>query len=125
MLLRRLLILLIVFFALSCSKRPDFIVNDFESETYGDWHATGNAFGPGPAGALSPLQPIINGMRGSRAANSFHNGASGRGTLMSPEFKIERRYINFLVGGGELPDSTGLHLFVDNEVVSKIGRAHV
>ena len=27
----------------------DLVIADFEGETYGDWKATGEAFGPGPA----------------------------------------------------------------------------
>lgn len=108
----------IIFFVLlsvcvSCSKRPDILINDFEGENYGNWQATGNAFGAGPAGRR------IDGIRDIRAASSFKNVESGVGTLMSPKLKIDRRYINFLVGGGELPDSTGIQLLVDDEVVFK------
>ena len=116
---KRILILILLFFGISCSKRPNILINDFEGETFDNWLATRNAFSPAPPGRLWPLQARINGIRDSKAANSFHNGESSKGTLMSPKFKIERRYINFLVGGGEFPDSTGLHLIVDDEVVHK------
>lgn len=94
-------------------------MNDFEGETYGNWQVTGNAFGSGPTDRLWPVNFRINELIGTKVASSFHNSESGVGTLMSPKFKIERRYINFLVAGGRFPDSTGLHLLVDDEVVLK------
>ena len=31
------------------AERPDIVIADFESETWGDWQVEGDAFGPGPA----------------------------------------------------------------------------
>ena len=34
---------------LPAPNADDIVIADFEGETYGDWNATGAAFGPGPA----------------------------------------------------------------------------
>ncbi|MEI8226570.1 MAG: DUF4980 domain-containing protein, partial [Bacteroidota bacterium] len=101
----------------SCSNQENILMNNFEDETFGNWQVTGDAFGDGPAGRLMPIQSRINGIRGEKIANSFHNGQSGTGSLTSPKFKVERNYINFLVGGGKLPDSTGLYLLVKDKIL--------
>jgi hypothetical protein len=33
---------------------PDLLVADFERDKFGDWSATGEAFGPGPGGGAVP-----------------------------------------------------------------------
>jgi fructan beta-fructosidase len=54
---------------------------------------------------------------GKGLANSFHNFEQGTGTLTSPPFKIERKYINFMIGGGGFPGKTGMNLLVDGKPV--------
>ena len=90
---------------------------DFEAGTYGDWLATGDAFGNGPArGALGTQQPIA-GFRGAGLINTFRNGDGSTGTLTSPEFKLARSHINFLIGGGGHAGETCLNLVVDGKPV--------
>src|SRR5438105_8875882 len=81
----------------------DILIADFEGDTYGDWKTTGEAFGPGPAkGALKGQMPV-SGFQGKGLVNTFFNGDKTTGTLTSPEFKIERKHIAFLIGGGKDP----------------------
>jgi len=94
------------------ADRPDLMVADFEMETYGDWKATGGAFGPGPAAGTLPGQMQVDGFEGKRLVNSFHKGDGATGTLTSPEFTIERPYLNFLIGGGAHTE-TRIDLLVD------------
>ena len=79
----------------------DILIADFEAATYGDWKTTGEAFGPGPARGTLPGQMRVDGFKGRGRVNSFFKGDGSTGTLTSPEFKIERRYISFLIGGGK------------------------
>ena len=89
--------------------RPDILFEDFEKETYEGWTATGTAFGKGPIESVKmPAYQGAVGARGKRLVNT-HNASQGEdvvkadahtGTLTSKEFKIERDYITFLVGGG-------------------------
>ena len=81
----------------------DLVVADFEADDYGDWVVTGTAFGPGPAQGTLPNQMPVSGFQGKRLVNSYFEGDGSTGTLTSPPFAIERRYINFLLGGGKAP----------------------
>jgi len=99
----------------AAQKRPDIVVADFEGVDYGNWKTTGEAFGPGPAqGTLSNQMPV-SGYVGHGLVNSFFRGDATTGALTSPEFKLERRYLNYLVGGGRHPGETGLRLLVDGK----------
>jgi fructan beta-fructosidase len=97
------------------------ILADFEGGTYGDWTTTGGAFGTAPATGTLPDQQEVSGYLGSGLVNSYLNGDSTTGTLTSPEFTIDKDYVNFLVGGGNHPvgsgNPTAIELLVDGNVV--------
>jgi fructan beta-fructosidase len=101
--------------------RPGTVLADFDAGTYGNWTTTGDAFGPAPAGGTLPGQQQVSGFQGSGLVNSFLGGDAATGTLTSPEFTIDKRYVNFLIGGGNHPagsaDPTALELLVDGQVV--------
>lgn len=97
--------------------QADLVVADFEDDTYGEWKATGEAFGPGPARGALPGQMPVSGFEGQGLVNSFFNGDGATGTLRSPEFKIKRRYLNFLIGGGHHPGETCVNLLIDGKPV--------
>jgi len=78
----------------------DIVIADFEGKTYGDWTVEGKAFGSGPSKGTLPEQKALSGYQGAGLANSFVGGDGSTGKLTSPRFKIERDYINFLIGGG-------------------------
>lgn len=94
----------------------DIVIADFEGETYDPWTLTGEAFGPGPARGTLPNQMPVEGFRGRGLVNSYFHGDGTTGSLTSPPFTIERRYIAFLVGGGK-SDQLALQLLVDGHVV--------
>ena len=95
----------------------DVLIADFEGKDYGDWKATGTAFGPGPAQGTVPGQMPVSGFEGKGLVNSFYDGDKSTGTLTSPPFKIERKFINFLIGGGYDPARTCINLLVDGKAV--------
>jgi len=78
----------------------DILIADFEGSDYGKWQATGDAFGTAPAKGTLPSQHRVEGFKGKGLVNSYLKGDGTTGTLMSPEFTIERSYIVFLIGGG-------------------------
>jgi sucrose-6-phosphate hydrolase SacC (GH32 family) len=96
--------------------RRDLPVADFEADDYGAWTATGEAFGPGPARGALPGQMAVGGFEGERLVNSFFRGDGTTGTLTSPEFRIERKRINLLVGGGRHPGEACVNLLVGGKV---------
>jgi sucrose-6-phosphate hydrolase SacC (GH32 family) len=99
------------------AQQPDIVYADFEGDTYGDWTTTGTAFGDGPAAGTLPNQMEVSGFKGKRLVNSFHGGDNATGTLTSPSFKIERKYISFLIGGGGFEGKTCMNLLVGGKVV--------
>src|SRR5208283_4355925 len=103
--------------ALNLRAAEDIVLADFEGATYGDWKTTGDAFGSGPAQGTLPGQMSVEGFLGHGLVNSFHGGDDSTGTLASPEFRIERKLINFLIGGGGFAGKTCMNLLVDGQVV--------
>ena len=99
------------------TKRADVPVADFEAADYGDWTATGKAFGDGPAEGTLPGQMNVEGFHGTRLANSFHGGDGPTGTLTSPPFEIRRPWLNLLVGGGGYAGETCVNLRIDGRTV--------
>lgn len=100
-----------------CAQQPDILVADFEAATYGNWTISGAAFGSGPASGTLPNQMPVAGYRGDRLINSFHGGDDSTGTLTSPPFKVERKFIQFLVGGGGWEGKTCINLLIEGRIV--------
>src|SRR4051812_2186555 len=110
------------------------VLADFEGPDYGSWRTTGEAFGTGPANGRLGDQQEVSGYLGKGLVNTFlrsqrtgGNGDSTVGTLTSPDFRITKDHLNFLVGGGNHPASseapTAVELVVDGRVVrSATGR---
>ena len=110
------------------SNRPDIVFADFEAKDYGAWTESGTAFGSRPfrKQELPPRQGVT-GFEGQGLVNT-HNSLKGEpseaadthvGKLISPDFKIERNYILFRIGGGKHPGKTGLRLITDGKVVAE------
>ena len=80
-------------------------LGSFDDGTFDGWTTTGTAFGSGPTAGNAPGQGGVSGYLGAGLANSFNNPAldGGTGTLTSPDFLIDKDYLNFLVGGGDHP----------------------
>src|SRR5262249_49686919 len=95
----------------------DILVADFEGADYGAWKTAGEAFGAGPAQGTLPGQMPVDGYLGHGLVNSFLKGDAAIGTLTSPPFNLERRYLPFLIGGGGFAGKTCMNLLVDGRVV--------
>ncbi|MHC4456166.1 MAG: GH32 C-terminal domain-containing protein [Planctomycetota bacterium] len=98
-----------------CNADDIIVIEDFESESYGQWRAEGDAFGKGPR------EEDMVGALGSRAAAS--TGRSGVGTLTSPAFTIERNAIYLLLGAVEIDgpaQEVAVELLVDGDVVRTV-----
>lgn len=115
------------------AARNDIPITSFESDSYGDWETTGNAFGDGPI--AKPDVPDYQGdlgFDGQHGVNSHatapgaNTGEKDRqiGTLTSPPFKIERKFIRFLIGGGRHTEKTCLNLIVDDQIVASATGNH-
>ncbi|MCX7825021.1 MAG: non-lysosomal glucosylceramidase, partial [Verrucomicrobiae bacterium] len=76
----------------------------------------GDAFGTEPAKGTLPHQQPVSGFAGKRLVNTFLQGDRTTGTLTSKPFRIERRYIGFLIGGGKHAE-TCMNLRVNGKIV--------
>ncbi|KAB2640985.1 MAG: hypothetical protein DVB25_03320, partial [Verrucomicrobia bacterium] len=110
----------------TCGAAEPIVIADFEGADFGNWKVTGDAFGAGPVhgGLPNPwranLTKPVDGFKGRGFASSYHLGEEGTGTLTSPEFKIERKYISFLIGGNKDLDAS-MNLLIDGKVVRVAG----
>ncbi len=96
--------------------RQPIVFADFEGGNYGDWKVEGQAFGPAPAKGTLQRQQSVSGYQGQGLVNTYLGGDDQlQGKLVSPEFKIERPYISFLVGGGS-DAKTAIRLIVEGQV---------
>ncbi|HEX5443923.1 MAG TPA: DUF4980 domain-containing protein [Pirellulales bacterium] len=107
------LVILLAAMPVTARASDDLVFADFESDDYGKWTITGAAFGSGPAAGTLANQMPVSGYQGQRLVNSYAGGDASTGTLTSPEFTIERKYIAFLIGGGGYAGKTCLNLLVD------------
>ena len=101
----------------SAWSAEDILIADFEGDTYAPWKVEGEAFGPGPAKGTLPGQMPVSGFEGAKLVNSFFQGDRTTGKLTSPEFAIERPWINFLIGGGKNSEKLAVRLLVNGQVV--------
>jgi len=97
----------------------DIVFADFEGADYGQWTASGTAFGRAPAKGALPGQMPVSGYRGHGLINTYLGGDGSTGTLTSPEFRIDRPYIRFLIGGGKDEERLFLSLTVDGVEVRR------
>ena len=93
------------------------LFEDFENKSYEGWTLTGDAFGKQPSRGTEAGQQPVSGFAGRGLVNTFIAGDGPQGTATSKPFRIERRYIGFLIGGGAHAGQTCINLKVDGQVV--------
>ena len=107
-------------------RRPDIPLADFEADTWGKsgWVAEGDAFQSGPH--LGTL-PNVKGFQGKGYAHSHNIRLTSQGdpdnltgTLTSPPFKAERRYLGFLMAGGNRPAELAVEILLGDQVVHSV-----
>lgn len=84
---------------------------------YGN-RSLGPAFRKSPShGTADNDQQPVSGFLGRGLVNTFDpDGDGSTGTLTSPEFSLDKRYLHFLVGGGAFAGETSVNLMVDDKV---------
>lgn len=108
------------------NPRPEFwsedivpweVFEDFEKGSYEGWTVEGTAFGTAPHTGTTPGQQPVSGFWGKGLVNTFLPNDEPQGTLTSRPFTIQKRYIGFLISGGNHPGETCINLIVDGKVV--------
>ena len=101
----------------AAEQRPARVLADFEGGSWGPgWTASGSFAGAGPTASALP------GQVGAQVLDTFAGGRDpATGTITSPPFTVDRRYLNVLVGGGDHPlgaePATSVNLLVDGRPV--------
>jgi fructan beta-fructosidase len=80
----------------------------------------GNAFGDSPATGKIGEQRDIQGHKTKGLVNTFMDGDNDLGTLTSPEFTVEHKFIKFLYGGAGPKGKAYIELLVDGSSVQKV-----
>lgn len=96
---------------------PGEVFENFEGAGYGNWTVEGSAFGSGPASGTLSGQMSVSGYLGNSLVNSFSGGDAATGKLTSPDFTISKKFINFLIAGGNHANLTCINLLIDGVVV--------
>lgn len=113
--LTRLLLALGCYALPALAQQPDLVLGAFEGKDMDGWQRSGDAF------HTAPFQPgtsgRFSGFEGKGVTWSGRGGFETKGALLSPEFEIQRRFINFLVmGERNLPATVGVELLVEGRV---------
>lgn len=92
------------------------VLFDFETGI-DEWEMVGDAFIESPTDVSLYRQGAVMGRIGRYYADNYHNEGKSSGSITSPEFIINRNYINFKVGGIYNPGHSCINLIVDGKVV--------
>lgn len=109
--------------------RPDVPFDDFERDDWAPWVAEGKSFEGGPfhTSQLAQYQDV-SGQSGDAFVNAHNTrvekGGVGpvddlTGTLTSPEFRIDRKYINMRVAGGDRIKDCFVEVLVEGKSVAR------
>lgn len=97
-------------------KSADLPLTNFKSGEYTGWKMTGDAFKYGPASGETLKLYQIENARGEVITSEL-DGDVPQGKLISPTFKVDRKYIAFRIGGGDYEYSTCINLLVGKKIV--------
>ena len=82
---------------------------------------SGPAFRAAPSHGTAKGQQSVSGFLGRGLVNTFDpDGDSPKGTLTSPDFSLDKRYLHFLVGGGDHEGQTCVNLLVDGKALHSV-----
>ena len=93
------------------------VFEDFEQSDYTGWTVSGTAFASAPATGKIGSQMEVSGYLGNRLINSFTGGDGSTGKITSGNFTITKKFINFLIAGGDHAANTCINLIVNGGIV--------
>lgn len=100
-------------FASGVPNMSQKILIDFENG-FGEWIPNGNAFSKTVHKGSNHPQSVT-GFSGLGWASSYNKDPKkSKGSLASPKFKVEYRFLNFLIGGGQF-NEVGVELWADGQ----------
>lgn len=119
--MKKILCILTLTVGLSSFARPDILIENFESGSYApNWTLEGEAFGPAPAKGGFSNQQKVSEYGGEFLVDTYFKGDGTVGKITSAPFKIERKYLEALVGGGENQGRLYLRVLADGKELGRI-----
>jgi sucrose-6-phosphate hydrolase SacC (GH32 family) len=113
----------LVYLSLFATPSNDLVITDFSGSSYAGWKVTGTAFGEGPISVAKAERLEIKHSTGPFVITSEIHGDEAQGRLISPGFRIQRKFIAFRIAGGDHERKTCLDLLINGKVVrSATGR---
>ena len=112
-----LVFLIVPLILVSCSSSDAGLIADFESETISGWEITGDF--SNKIFNKSLLPHYVKGFLGKGLIDTGFEKPEKKGTLVSPEFIITKKYINFLVTGNNRYNAErdcNVRLIIDGKV---------
>lgn len=91
------------------AERPRILYDAFDGGKYTGWKIEGTAFGNAPATGNQGADQHTSGFEGRGFVNTYQSSDEPKGRI-SRAIRIERKFINFLIGGGEHPGETCIQL---------------
>ena len=83
------------------------------------------AFGDAPSSGTGNGQQPVSGFLGEGLVNTFDpHGDAAAGVLASPRFRVNKRYLHFLIGGGAIPGATCAELYYGTKCVRSAAGAN-
>ncbi|MFH1131926.1 MAG: hypothetical protein V1754_11365, partial [Pseudomonadota bacterium] len=102
----------------TCARR----VFDFEDGTFKGWQIKGSGFGTKPRGGTASDQLMAGPFEGSYLVGSHTLGDMAVGSMLSPEFLVDKPTLTYRMGGGRYPKLIQVRLLVaDKEVHRSTG----
>jgi AraC-like DNA-binding protein len=94
------------------------LIDNFETESYGNWKIEGESFSK-PTDLEKVYFPLtVTHFNGKKVAASFGKHLDyTKGKLISKEFKINHKFLNFKICGGNHPKYTCLNLIIEDSIV--------
>ncbi len=118
MFFRTIIFLLLLILSCASPERNDIVFEDFEKGTFKNWNTQGNSF-QAPV-HIDSINESFKNTHGKFIAfpNIVGTGESAsQGKLVSKRFSIQRKYINFLIAGGNHEVRSCVNLLIDNKIV--------
>jgi fructan beta-fructosidase len=115
------LLFLAGFWPITLHAAEDIEIGGFNGDTYGEWKSEGDAFGTKPTDEKTAGQLGFKGFTGKGIVQSFTaRNTKLTGTLTSPEFTIDRDFVNLRIGGGANKQSVGVKVLVEGKEVGRV-----
>jgi quinoprotein glucose dehydrogenase len=95
------------------------VVEDFKQGSFANWHIEGRAFGEQATRAVEDIRDIKDSSK-ALYAHSGHGGFAATGRMISKEFIINNKFIEYSIAGGKDQKNLVMNLIIMDKVVVSV-----